>query len=165
MKEEDAKDFVEPPRTVSKGQEVEDLADNLVIVNAQKFGENSTIDLKKLNPTRFNLIIVDEAHHYPAPTWLAIVDYFVCKTIFLTATPYRRGEPILKRPNTILCHKSTRDELVNVGVIRKLNFVEVGRISDSEERRWMVLYPTLEIFFANYISISIGCIRKNLEYV
>jgi superfamily II DNA or RNA helicase len=153
---QDAKDFVEPPRTVNKGQEVEDLPDNLVIVNAQKFGSNSTIDWEKLNPARFNLLIVDEAHHYPAPTWNKIVQYFSCKTIFLTATPYRRGVPILERPDTFLCHQSTRDELVMAGVIRKLEFEEVGSNSDSEESRWMVRYTT----FLHVLSLLYICFYR-----
>lgn len=38
----------------------------------------------------FDLVIVDEAHHAPAETWQAILEYFEGKSLLLTATPVRR---------------------------------------------------------------------------
>ena len=38
----------------------------------------------------FDLVIVDEAHHAPATTWLAILDHFPSRHLLLTATPHRR---------------------------------------------------------------------------
>jgi superfamily II DNA or RNA helicase len=39
----------------------------------------------------FDLVIVDEAHHVPAPTWRAILDHFDgARKVLLTATPRRR---------------------------------------------------------------------------
>ncbi len=39
----------------------------------------------------FDCIVVDEAHHAPAETWRAIIDYFAdARTLLLTATPRRR---------------------------------------------------------------------------
>lgn len=39
----------------------------------------------------FDLIVVDEAHHAPAPTWRAILDHFgEARAVLLTATPRRR---------------------------------------------------------------------------
>ena len=40
----------------------------------------------------FDLIVVDEAHHAPASTWLSILDYFQCRALLLTATPHRRDK-------------------------------------------------------------------------
>ncbi|MFC3484424.1 DEAD/DEAH box helicase [Amycolatopsis roodepoortensis] len=38
----------------------------------------------------FDLLIIDEAHHSPAPTWRAIIEHFEeAKTVLLTATPRR----------------------------------------------------------------------------
>lgn len=85
---------------------------NLVIVNAQKFGGRSNLSLTHENQEivkdaeqffkKFDLLIVDEAHHYPAKTWKNIVDTFgkrvegmkPNKIVFLTATPVRliKGE-------------------------------------------------------------------------
>lgn len=39
----------------------------------------------------FDLLIFDEAHHTPAPTWMALLDGLQsCRCAMLTATPYRR---------------------------------------------------------------------------
>jgi superfamily II DNA or RNA helicase len=37
----------------------------------------------------FDLVVVDEAHHTPAPTWLKILDHFESASVLLTATPVR----------------------------------------------------------------------------
>lgn len=51
----------------------------------------------------FDLVIVDEAHHAPAPTWRAILDHFEsARKVLLTATPRRRdGKPV---PGEIVFH-------------------------------------------------------------
>jgi len=79
----------------------------LAIVNCQKFRTPSqqqllqaescvTIDELKDIHEMFDLVIVNEAHHYPAPTWSYIIDKFTkCKKIFLTATPRNKDKPIL----------------------------------------------------------------------
>ncbi|CAF0863255.1 unnamed protein product [Adineta steineri] len=141
--EEAANKFVEPLRVIQQVKEIEDHAENLVIVNAQKFGTNSKVDWDKLNPKSFNLLIVDEAHHFPAPTWDKIVSYFNCRTIFLTATPYRNGEPIL--PGQI-CYQITPNELMNNGIIRRTIFQQIGNDQDSgPERRTLLSAEILKI--------------------
>jgi len=51
----------------------------------------------------FDLVIVDEAHHSPAPTWRAILDHFSdAAALLLTATPRRRDRQQL--PGTELYH-------------------------------------------------------------
>ncbi|WBQ04413.1 DEAD/DEAH box helicase [Kribbella sp. CA-293567] len=51
----------------------------------------------------FDLVIVDEAHHSPAPTWRAILDHFGdSAALLLTATPRRRDRQQL--PGTELYH-------------------------------------------------------------
>ncbi len=39
-----------------------------------------------------DLVVVDEAHHAPAATWMAILDYFDARAMLLTSTPHRRGK-------------------------------------------------------------------------
>lgn len=58
----------------------------------------------------FDLIIIDEAHHAPAPTWRAILDHFSgAKSVLLTATPRRRdGQRI---PGTHIYHYPLRQAL------------------------------------------------------
>ncbi|MEZ5079641.1 MAG: DEAD/DEAH box helicase family protein [Thermoleophilia bacterium] len=38
----------------------------------------------------FDFVIVDEAHHAPAVTWLAILEHYQARSLLLTATPHRR---------------------------------------------------------------------------
>ncbi|XP_068756901.1 putative DNA repair helicase RadD [Montipora capricornis] len=61
---------------------------DIVLANAQKFrGEWEDA----LPNNMFQLVIVDEAHHYPAETWSRIIQKFRWNAlvVFLTATPYR----------------------------------------------------------------------------
>lgn len=61
---------------------------DIVLANAQKFrGEWEDA----LPNNMFKLVIVDEAHHYPAQTWNRIIEKFRgnALVVFLTATPYR----------------------------------------------------------------------------
>jgi superfamily II DNA or RNA helicase len=127
---------------INQGREIGDLAENLVIVNAQKFGTNSSIDWEKLHRKSFNLLIVDEAHHFPAPTWNNIVTHFNCKTIFLTATPFRKGQPILIEQNGNICFQINLNQLMNDGIIRKTIFREIGNDQDSgpERRTVRIIY-------------------------
>lgn len=46
--------------------------------------------LERWSPSAFTLVVVDEAHHAPAPGWRAIVDYFsAARVLGVTATPDR----------------------------------------------------------------------------
>jgi superfamily II DNA or RNA helicase len=38
----------------------------------------------------FDLVVVDEAHHAPARTWMALLEHFQAPALLLTATPKRR---------------------------------------------------------------------------
>ena len=137
---------------ISRGREIEDLAENLVIVNAQKFSTNSSVEWEKLNRKSYNLLIVDEAHHFPAPTWNNIVSHFNCKTIFLTATPFRKGKPILRAQNGKICYEISLDELINRGVIRKNEFREIGTDRDSAtERKTVRKVCVCSFFFQTYL--------------
>lgn len=108
--EEKREDFLEKlletVKVINASAQVKPRSGNLVIVNAQKFSgaSNSKLvynneeiipDVKKFF-AKFDTLIVDEAHHYPAETWKNIVNAFrengeksTKKIIFLTATPYR----------------------------------------------------------------------------
>lgn len=58
----------------------------------------------------FDLIVIDEAHHAPAPTWLQILDHFEARhALLLTATPIRRdGKRI---PGELVYHYPLRRAL------------------------------------------------------
>ena len=52
--------------------------------------------LERFQPKRFDLVIVDEAHHVMAATYRRVVDYFAgAKILGLTATPDRKDEKAL----------------------------------------------------------------------
>ena len=67
-----------------------------MVVNAHKIGWNSRVKIADIPKDCFHLVIVDEAHHYPAPTWKDLVDHFPNSNHqFLTATSYHKGVHIL----------------------------------------------------------------------
>lgn len=89
---QDRKEVIPNVHRINKTGDLKDersLRDrDVVLANAQKFwGEWE----KSLPNDMFKLVIVDEAHHYPAETWRRIVDKFRqhALVVFLTATPYR----------------------------------------------------------------------------
>jgi len=70
---------------------------NIIVVNVQRLQErleNSLI--KRVPPDFFDMIIIDEAHHSTASTWVEALRYFHrAKVIKLTGTPFRSdGEKI-----------------------------------------------------------------------
>lgn len=77
---------------------------DFVITNIHKLyseNRNSLINRKIVTPDFFDMIIIDEAHHAPAKTWVNVLKYFKnSKKLYLTGTPYRGdgeklpGEPI-----------------------------------------------------------------------
>ncbi len=115
-------------KVVLTTRELTDALDcELVIANAHKFGARASVDLKAIDSERFSLVIVDEAHHYPADTWVRIVRHFsnsVTRILFLTATPYNRGEYILRKKPP--CYTLERPEAIVRGYIRPTKFLEVG---------------------------------------
>jgi superfamily II DNA or RNA helicase len=133
--DKELKNFLEHGKVIRSTKEIGDMdTHNLVIVNAQKFGGVSNTSLvsedeevvENVRKTfeSFTTIIVDEAHHYPAKTWYAIVDNFRNKQIvFLTATPHRSdGTPILGIDQQITYQIDKND--IRGKTIRECAFIE-----------------------------------------
>lgn len=100
---------------------------HLVIANAHKFGTNSCITISEIQSDSYDLVIVDEAHHYPAETWKTIVDHFVnSRKLFLTATPYYKGELILGAGHEP-CFQLNRQTAVERNIIRGFNGVYLNQ--------------------------------------
>jgi superfamily II DNA or RNA helicase len=96
---------------------------DLVIANAHKFGSNSRVSIDAIPTDAVDLVIVDEAHHYPAETWRAIVDHFSnAKKLFLTATPKYKKKDILPNQQDYICYDLSRETLVDRGIIRDISF-------------------------------------------
>jgi superfamily II DNA or RNA helicase len=51
--------------------------------------------LERLGKDRFQLVIVDEAHHATAPSYRTVMDWFSCPVVGFTATPDRGDEKAL----------------------------------------------------------------------
>lgn len=71
---------------------------NIVVVNAQKLQSRLSSSLiKRVASDFFDMIIIDEAHHSTASTWVDTLQYFSnAKVIKLTGTPFRSdGEKIV----------------------------------------------------------------------
>ena len=150
-------EFVEPPMAIltsldlyrdGKIQREKIRQHSVVIANAHKFGANSGVNFEDIPTDLFDLLIVDEAHHYPAETWKRVVNHFPfpCKKLFLTATPknkgkdfkfmcliFFKGEDIL--PSSCLAYELLHVDAVKRGIIRDTNFTEVGHELDNEIER------------------------------
>ncbi|MFC6858928.1 DEAD/DEAH box helicase [Zunongwangia atlantica] len=78
---------------------------------------------EKLAPIPSELIdavIVDEAHHEPAPTWQSLNSFYKNQfKIFLTATPFRRDR---KRMRAKLVYHYSLEQALNENILRPIEF-------------------------------------------
>ncbi len=124
--------------------EREDIAPNLFshkqvcLVNAQKGHiEHPNSDLytwSDLPIDSFSVVIVDEAHHLPAPMWRNIIDRFTphAKVVFFTATPYRSDKRDITEDihTSGLCYHMTRVEAVDRRIIRDITVIDFEQTQD-----------------------------------
>lgn len=119
---------------------------DLVIANAQKFLEGPW--QSELPDNFFEVVMVDEAHHFPAETWKRIIKKFesYAKVVFLTATPYRSdGKEVVVGD---FAFRLSLREARDMGIIRKTTFTakhdpnpiesilrEIKRVQDEKNRR------------------------------
>ena len=111
----------------------------VMVVNAHKIGGKSSVRIEDIPHDHFDLVIVDEAHHYPAPTWKLLVDHFSnSRQLFLTATPEWRGKPIMDEIGIPMlpCYELKRSEAVKMGIVRDVNFDELTK--GNEEYQYEV---------------------------
>ncbi|CAL8128964.1 unnamed protein product [Orchesella dallaii] len=149
--EEDLENILETGIILKDPSEITSRLPNLVIVNAQKFGGKSKLSLQYNKKEvvgdveaffrQFDTLIVDEAHHYPAKTWVTIVDEFQKpakgmqkRIIFITATPYRsiaggKHIPILKNQHHRIAYEITAKD-VEGKTVRRLAFDERTNIEN-----------------------------------
>ena len=112
---------------------------DVIIANAQKFlrGEWEIA----LPDDIFQLVIVDEAHHFPAPTWRRITSKFRqhALMVFFTATPYRTdNQPVAEGA---FAYPLRLEDARNRGIIRRTNFIQV----DAEETFLAILTRVRDI--------------------
>jgi superfamily II DNA or RNA helicase len=114
---------------ITKGEQLEDslASKRLMIVNAQKFGTSAGVDMGDI-PNDIDLVVIDEAHHYPAPTWKNIVLHFCnSRTVFLTATPIRANNDYILPKDFVAYNEMSLNDAIDKGIIRKLEFRSVGK--------------------------------------
>ena len=129
------------------------LHNDLLIITAHQVGVKSEVKIEDIPPEGYDLVIVDEAHHYPASTWRMIIDYFPnTKRLFLTATPYHsKLGYILKEVKCSLagleeehgyrdsymqikeCYTLTLKDALTRGISRDKRFDEVGTSMEVNE--------------------------------
>ena len=147
----DRTDNVRPTCTLitNTGQIKNSLHNELLIVTAHQVAGNSRVKIQDISPENYDLVIIDEAHHYPAPTWRTIVNHFSSsKRLFLTATPYHRSTQgyILKDIEAHLAglegnmpvsidkyYNLSLRQAIDDGVIREKEFHEVGTSEYADE--------------------------------
>lgn len=126
---------------------------NFVHCNIHKIvGDRMSSLLSRIPHDFFDMIIIDEAHHAPAKSWQAVLDYFPnSKKLHLTGTPYRgdgqpiRGEKIHETKLSSVMRdgyvKLLRKETVNANKLyftlpekpgKKLNLQAVLELKDTE---------------------------------
>lgn len=93
---------------------------NIVIANIHKvYNNNSEKTLTELLPSDFfDMIIIDEAHHSAADSWLRTLEYFNAKKVIkLTATPYRADE---KELDGIVTYTYDLADAIRDGIVKNI---------------------------------------------
>lgn len=92
---------------------------NIVIANIQKLqSRNDSALLNQYEPDFFDMIIIDEAHHSEAKTWLENLNHFSnAKVIKLTATAYRTDKKPLVGE---LVYKYKLSQAMSKGYVKSL---------------------------------------------
>ena len=103
----------------------------LLVVNVHKIGGRSKVRIEDIDGQKFELVIVDEAHHYPAHMWKAVVDHFRVphvRILFLTATP----APIIPDPIPEPCYQLSHTSAVELGIIRDMDIHNIQEVGDTD---------------------------------
>ncbi|MBU3205561.1 DEAD/DEAH box helicase family protein [Clostridium algidicarnis] len=98
-------------------------ASNIVILNVQKLQSRLDSSLINVVPKDFfDMIIIDEAHHSTAKTWIECVNHFDnAKVLKLTGTPFRTdGEEI----NGDLVYKYSLSRAMHNGLVKSLENIQ-----------------------------------------
>ena len=105
---------------------------DIVLSNSQKWrkSKDDTPTYEDLDEDLFSMVIVDEAHHVPAPQWEEIVNKFRnhAKIVFFTATPKRADGREITTDGAInmkgYTYELSQDEATKLRLIRKVKFFD-----------------------------------------
>lgn len=176
-----AKDTIEAVAMVDVGIEMGDfkvredfLHRHSVVVGSiqtQMAGRKESRRMLRFDPTQFDLVIVDEAHHATSNSYRQVIDYYKtnpkCKVLGVTATPDRTDETALGEVfATVAAEVSIRDgitegwlvpisqRIVHVGALDysncrttagDLNGADLDAALQYEEVLHGMVFPMLEI--------------------
>jgi superfamily II DNA or RNA helicase len=92
----------------------------------------------------FDLVLIDEAHHTPAPTWSAIVRAFSkARTVLLTATAFRRDR---RRIRASLVYHYSIGRAVNDGIYRSIDFHAVKHDKSRSKQDKLLCDEAIRVF-------------------
>ena len=144
-------------------EEVLEMAD-IVIVNIQKLqGRLASSLINRVEEDFFDMIIIDEAHHSPANTWLDSIEYFSkSKVVKLTATPYRTDG---RKISGELIYNYKLSQGMAHGYVKSLemhNFIpnELSFIMDGDETKKYSLEKVMELKDEEWISRNVAYSRE-----
>lgn len=106
---------------------------DVILTNSQKWRRKKKVPTyEDLPRDLFSMVIVDEAHHLPAPQWQEVIDKFqpYAKVVFFTATPFRSDDRDITADGTLstgpgFAYKLTREEAIRDRLIREVRFPPV----------------------------------------
>ncbi|KAI8917313.1 P-loop containing nucleoside triphosphate hydrolase protein [Powellomyces hirtus] len=104
---------------------------DLMVVNTHKFGAGPWV--QNLPDNSFDLVLVDEAHHYPSTTWLQIITWCRergAKVIFFTASPYRFDQNEVL-PRDAPQYHFTISRALEEGIIRQVDIIRFPSAADT----------------------------------
>ena len=126
---------------ILKASQLRDLLaynNELLVVNVHKIGGRSKVRIEDINSQKFELVIVDEAHHYPAHMWRTVVDHFrvpSVRVLFLTATP---APAIIPTPILRPCYRLSRRGAVELGIIRDMDDHNIQEVGDADDENFEI---------------------------
>lgn len=145
-------------------------AANIVVLNAQKL--QSRLDSSLINRVSddfFDMIIIDEAHHSTAKTWVECVDYFQnAKVLKVTGTPFRtdqkqiNGELVYKYPLSRAMYNNYVKSLQNIVFIPE----ELRLTIDNDESKTYTINQIYDMnlkdsdWVTRSIAYSLECSEK-----
>ena len=139
-------------------------------IQTQNAGRNGVKRMSRFNPSEFGLVVTDEAHHYVAPSFKKVLDYYRqnphLKILGVTATPDRADEEALGQVFTSVAFEYEIIDGIHDGWLvpieqlmipvrsldyshikttaGDLNLGELSRVMEEEENIQGMIQPTLE---------------------
>jgi superfamily II DNA or RNA helicase/HKD family nuclease len=138
---------------------------NFVFASIQSLSQK---DLSQFSPEQFDMIIVDEFHHYPASSYVKFLNYFKPKYLLgLTATPERTdGKQLLDLFDGVFAAELRLWEAIDRGVLSPFQYFGIHDNIDLDANvKWVNGHYDEKELSNLYTSdtIRVGLILKNIE--